>query len=63
MATLSRDSLDPDQADISAAHEALPHMKAYLARHQQDHLVKLLVDDQDGSDELVVPRGAVEMLA
>ncbi len=63
MATLSRDSLDPDQTDISAAHEALPHIKAYLARHQQDRFVTLLVDDRDGDEELVVPRGAVEMLA
>ena len=29
MATLSKDSIEPDQADIAAAHKALPHIKAY----------------------------------
>lgn len=61
MATLSKDSVEPDQADIAAAHEALPQIKAYLARHPQDREVRLLVDDGDG--ELTVPRAAVEMLA
>ena len=61
MATLSKDSIEPDQADIAAAHKALPHIKAYLARHPQDREVKLLVEDGDG--ELTVPRAAVEMLA
>ena len=57
------DSVEPDQSDISAAMTALPHIKAYLARHQQDGVVRLLADEGDGGEELVVPRGAVEMLA
>ena len=61
MATLSKDSIEPIKADIAAAHKALPHIKAYLARHPQDREVKLLVEDGDG--ELTVPRAAVEMLA
>ncbi len=63
MATLSKDSIEPDQTDIAAAHQALPHIKAYLARHPQDREMRLLVDDSDGDEELIVPRAAVEMLA
>ncbi len=63
MATLSKDSMEPDQTDIAAAHQALPHIKAYLARHALDREVKLLVEDGDGDEELIVPRAAVEMLA
>lgn len=61
MATLSKDSIEPDQTDIAAAHEALPLIKAHLARHPQDREIKLRVED--GVGELTVPRAAVEMLA
>ncbi len=63
MATLSKDSIEPDQTDIAAAHEALPQIKAYLARHAHDREVTLHVEDGDGDEELIVPRAAVEMLA
>lgn len=63
MTALFIDSVEPDQGDISAAMTALPHVKASLARHPQDEVVRLLADDSEGGEELVVPRGAVEMLA
>jgi excisionase family DNA binding protein len=44
------------------AHEALPRVKDYLARHHDRQAVRLVVED--GSREpLTVPRGAVELLA
>jgi excisionase family DNA binding protein len=53
--------IQPDDADIHAAAEALPHVEDYLAKHP-DSVIRLVV--ADGSEEtLVVPRGAVELLA
>ena len=63
MTTLSKDSVDPDETDMAAAHQALPQIKAYLARHTKDREVTLLVEDAGRNEELVVPRAAVEMLA
>lgn len=54
----------PAEADISAAVEALPHVRDYLARHPGGGVVRLRVDDEHDEDEaLTVPRGAVELLA
>lgn len=53
--------IQPDETDISTAVEALPHVKDYLASHA-DHVIRLVVDD-DSREPLVVPRGAVELLA
>lgn len=53
--------IQPDETDISTAVEALPHVKDYLASHA-DHVIRLVVDD-DTREPLVVPRGAVELLA
>lgn len=61
MATLTVDHVTPGQADIDSAHEALPHIKAYLAQHRHE-IVRLIVDD-DHDEALEVPRAAVELLA
>ncbi|MDP4015402.1 MAG: helix-turn-helix domain-containing protein [Candidatus Nanopelagicales bacterium] len=63
MTTRFKDSNEPDQTDIRAAHEALPHIKAFLARNPTGDAVKLIVAESGGKEELVVPRAAVEMLA
>ncbi len=49
-----------EHAAVSTAVEALPHVKDYLASHA-DHVIRLVVDDT--REPLVVPRGAVELLA
>jgi excisionase family DNA binding protein len=54
--------ITPGRDDIEIAHEALPHIKAYLARHHEQETVRLVVDDDD-DETLEVPRGAVELLA
>lgn len=53
--------VQPDESDISTAVEALPHVRDYLASHD-DSVIRLVVSD-DPSETLVVPRGAVELLA
>lgn len=63
MAAFALDDVMPARADITIAHEALPHVKAYLARHPDDHVVRLVVDDEHEDEVLEVPRGAVEFLA
>ena len=54
MTTLSKDSVDPDETDMAAAHQALPQTKAYLARHTKDREVTLLVEDAGQADRGVV---------
>ncbi|KAA9166776.1 helix-turn-helix domain-containing protein [Amycolatopsis acidicola] len=61
MTTCTVDQVTPGPADIDSAHEALPHIKAYLAQHSQE-TVRLVVDD-DQDEALEVPRPAVELLA
>jgi excisionase family DNA binding protein len=61
MSTL--DEIQPDGPDVTAAVEALPGVKAYLARHPGRETVRLLVQDDQGGGTLVVPRPAVELLA
>lgn len=63
MAALVMDQFQPDQADVTAAVEALPHVKDYLARHRDQDTVRLVVDDEHGDEALVVPLGVVELLA
>ena len=61
MTALALAPIQPDESDISAAVEALPHVKDYLATHA-DTVIRLAVaDDPEGT--LVVPRVAVELLA
>ncbi|CUR55542.1 Transcriptional regulator, MerR family [metagenome] len=52
--------VQPDDSDIITAVEVLPHVKSYLAAHSES-VVRLVVDDP--AETLVVPRGAVELLA
>lgn len=52
----------PDAEAIAVAAEALPRVQNYLRTHPQGPAVVRVVDDGEG-DELVVPRGAVELLA
>lgn len=61
MSKLTLDPVLPSQTDVTAAIEALPHIRSYLVRSRQAS-VRLVVDDEDG-EQLVVPRGAVELLA
>ncbi|HEX3610834.1 MAG TPA: helix-turn-helix domain-containing protein [Sporichthyaceae bacterium] len=61
MTALALAPFQPDESDISAAVEALPHIKDYLASHTGS-VVRLVVPD-DPQETLSVPRGAVELLA
>ncbi|WP_235738276.1 helix-turn-helix domain-containing protein [Nocardioides alcanivorans] len=61
MTALALTPVQPDEADIAAAVEALPHVKDYLATHAES-AIRLVVADDPG-EPLVVPRGAVELLA
>lgn len=63
MAPRTLDPVQPDEADISAAVEALPHIRDYLARHLGQESIRLRVDDGDEDETLVLPRGAIELLA
>lgn len=63
MTLLTLDPVQPDQTDITTAVEALPHIKHYLAKHQGNETVRLVVDGEHGDEALTVPRGAVELLA
>jgi excisionase family DNA binding protein len=55
-------SIRPDASDIRTADIALRRVQRYLARHHDDNDVRLVVDD-DPEDTLLVPRGALELLA
>lgn len=61
MTTLELTPVQPDEADIHAAVEALPQVKNYLATHTNSAIRLVVADDPD--ETLVVPRGAVELLA
>lgn len=63
MAPPPLDRVQPDQIDISAAIEGLPHVREYLARHPGRDRVRLFVDDEHGNERLTMPRAAVELLA
>jgi excisionase family DNA binding protein len=62
MTSTGLDPVKPDQADAATATQALPQIRDYLARHPDDKIVRLMVDDPDG-EALVVPRSAVELLS
>lgn len=61
MTALAIAPIQPDDADVTTAVEALPHVKEYLATHS-DAVIRLVVADEP-QERLVVPRGAVELLA
>jgi len=61
MPTLTIRHIQPDEADVGTAVEALPHVKDYLAHHPGRTRVRLVFDD--GDETLAVPRAAVELLA
>lgn len=52
--------VQPDAAEVKAAVEALPRVTSYLATHPESMLRLAVVDD--AAEQLVVPRGAVELL-
>lgn len=60
MSTLALSPVQPDDSDMTTAVEALPHVTAYLAAHT-DRAIRLEVAGD--AETLVVPRGAVELLA
>lgn len=62
MSTLALTPVQPGQKDVNTALEALPHIKDYLTRHQQQQ-VQLVVRDEHENESLTVPRSAVELLA
>ena len=61
MTALAGSHVQPDESDIITALEPLPHVKDYLASHTSS-VIRLVVAD-DSQETLVVPRGAVELLA
>jgi excisionase family DNA binding protein len=62
MTTVAVSPVSPDEEAIAVAAEALPRVQDYLRRHTEGPAVVRVVDDADG-EQLVVPRGAVELLA
>ena len=60
MSMLTVAPVQPDDAYMSTSVEELPHVTAYLARHP-DRAIQLEVAGE--GETLVVPRGAVELLA
>jgi excisionase family DNA binding protein len=52
----------PAESDVATAVAALPQVLEYLTRHRSDAPVRLRVEDEQGEESLVVPRGAVELL-
>lgn len=60
MSILALSPVQPDDSDMTTAVEALPHVTAYLAAHT-DRAIRLEVAGE--GETLVVPRGAVELLA
>ncbi|MBI1757613.1 MAG: helix-turn-helix domain-containing protein [Actinobacteria bacterium] len=63
MTAVELNPIQPDERDIDAASSALVQVKRYLEQHRggPDRVTVRVVDAHDG--ELVVPRGAVELLA
>lgn len=60
MSTMAVSPVSPDDESIAVAAEALPRIREYLRTHAHGPAVVRVVDDDV---ELVVPRGAVELLA
>jgi excisionase family DNA binding protein len=61
MARFDTGALMPARQDVKAAHDALPHIKAYLAKHDSQGVVRVVADGE--AEPLEVPRAAVELLA
>lgn len=61
MGAVTVDPFKPDQTDIEVASAALPRISAYLRRHPHGPQRVSVIVEEDGA-ELVVPRGAVELL-
>lgn len=53
--------VEPDEASIAVATEALPKVQEYLRTHPDGPAVVRVLGE--AAEELVVPRGAVELLA
>lgn len=62
MTMVALSPISPDKESIAVAAEALPRVQGYLQRHPEGPAVVRVVDDEAG-EQLVVPRGAVELLA
>lgn len=60
---IALDQVRPGESDVRTASDALTAMQNYLAHHPGGRPVRLVVDDEQGHDVLVLPRGAVELLA
>lgn len=59
--SLTVNSVTPDAESAATAAEALERVQAYLRRHPNGPATVCLADD--GGDQLVVPRAAVELLS
>jgi excisionase family DNA binding protein len=55
-------AVNPDEESIAVAAEALPRVQEYLRTHTEGPAAVRVVVDGSG-EELLVPRGAVELLA
>ena len=62
MTTVAISPISPDDESIAVAAEALPRVQEYLRTHAEGSATVRVVDGAEG-DQLVVPRGAVELLA
>ncbi|ROO50743.1 excisionase family DNA binding protein [Micromonospora sp. Llam0] len=60
--TLAVSPVTPDPQSVEVAAEALTRVQAYLRTHEDAAATVQLVEDGAG-DTLVVPRGAIELLA
>lgn len=63
MSAATVDRVLPEQTDIDAADEVLPHIREFLHRHQGEQTIPLAVVDEMGRETLEVPRAAVILLA
>ena len=63
MSAATVDRVLPEQADIDAADEVLPHIRDFLHRHEDEETIPLEVADEVGRETLEVPRAAVILLA
>ncbi|MGW6933633.1 helix-turn-helix domain-containing protein [Lentzea sp. NPDC054927] len=62
MSSAALRAVQPDEDDVVTAHTALTRVKAYLHDHQDDE-GDVRVRGEETDDVLVLPRGAVELLA
>ncbi len=62
--TVLLDPVQPNEHDVVVAISALSIVRRYLERHgDRPGEVRIKVDEADDGSELVVPRGALELLA